>query len=58
MELETRIAEEMNRNPVLEFDESEPESADPDDFPADDSFSEETNDIFNLIDSMYEEEEK
>ena len=32
MELETRIAEEMSRNPVLELDDPEPESADRDDF--------------------------
>ena len=44
MELETRIAEEMSRNPVLEFDESEPESPDQDDFPVDDSFGDEKTD--------------
>ncbi len=44
MELETRIAEEMSRNPVLEFDESEPESSDQDDFPVDDAFGEEKTD--------------
>ena len=32
MELETRIAEELSRNPVLELDDPEPESADRDDF--------------------------
>ena len=47
MELETRIAEEMSRNPVLEFDESEPESTDQDDFPVDDSFGEEKMDDNN-----------
>ncbi|MBE6373281.1 MAG: RNA polymerase factor sigma-54 [Lentisphaerae bacterium] len=44
MELETRIAEEMSRNPVLEFDESEPESSDQDDFPVDDAFGDEKTD--------------
>ena len=44
MELETRIAEEMSRNPVLEFEESEPESADQDDFPVDDAFGDEKTD--------------
>lgn len=59
MELETRIAEEMNRNPVLEFDESEPESADPDDFPADDSFSEEkTDENGDSLDSNREDYEE
>ena len=59
MELETRIAEEMSRNPVLEFDESEPEPADPDDFPVDDSFGEE-NSIGNgeLADSNREDYEE
>ena len=36
MELEARIAEEMSRNPVLEIDDPEPESADNDEFSADD----------------------
>ena len=44
MELETRIAEEMSRNPVLEFDESEPESSDQEDFPVDDAFGDEKTD--------------
>ena len=44
MELETRIAEEMSRNPVLEFDESGPESSDQDDFPVDDTFGDEKTD--------------
>lgn len=59
MELETRIAEEMNRNPVLEFDDSEPENAADDDFPSDDSSSDEgtagNDDLMDANREDYEE---